>query len=144
MLNLSSISFQGNLVRQTKVVRDPEAPFGRKNVETTKKDLVESYDSQIKKIEAYKQFALKLDDLMFEDKDIQEKISSLPEDIEIELGAHLSLKEGTEEEVELDNPIIIAANENDDSESLIVNFDEAGPNKEELLEWLDEVENKLG
>ena len=144
MLNLNPISFQGNLVRQTKVVRDSEKPFGRKNVETTKEDLAESYDSQIKKIEAYKQFALKLDDLMFEDKDIQEKISSLPEGIEIELAAHLSLMEGTEEEVELGDPIIIAANEDDESESLVMGFDEAGPNKKELLQWLDDVENKLG
>ena len=141
MLNLNPISFKGYLVRQTKPVRDPNAPFGSRNVETTKVDLINSYDYQIDKIEAYKQFALQLDDMMFNDEDIQRKISSLPEDTEIEVAAQLSLDCDQDcDDIELRGPMLIAASdEYDENSALYVEFNPQGPNKQEILEWLDQI-----
>ena len=141
MLNLNPISFKANLVRQTKPVRDPNAPFGRRSVETSRTDLINSYDYQIDKIEAYKQFALQLDDMMFNDEDIQRKISLLPEDIEIEVAAQLSLECDQDcDDIELRGPMLIAENgEFDESSTLDVEFNPQGPNKQEILEWLDQI-----
>ena len=141
MLNLNPISFKGNLVRQTKPVRDPNAPFGRRSVETTRTDLINSYDYQIDKIEAYKQFALQLDDMMFNDEDIQRKISSLPEDTEIEVAAQFSFNGDQDcEDIDLCDPMLIAeSDEFDENSALHVEFNPQGPNKQEILEWLDQI-----
>jgi hypothetical protein len=143
MLNVNannSISFQGKLMRTTSTERvKTERGFERKTVEHTKQDLVESYDSQIRKLEAYKQFALKLDNLMYTDKDIREKIDSLPEDLEIEVAAELILDDcDNEREINLGSPSIIASND-EMFESIYLDDINEEPNKEKIMKWLDKI-----
>ena len=142
MQPINSISFNGKLIRQNKVVIDKNPPHKAKVVESTRNDILASYNREISKIEAYRQFAMKLDYLMHEDKDIQEKIQSLPEDMEIEVAALMSIKEDCVYEIELEDPVIIAEN-NQGSCAIDVKYNEKGPDKKEILNWLNNVEKNL-
>ena len=143
MQPINPISFNGTLIRQTKVIIDKKPPHKAKVVESTRSDILASYNREISKIEAYKQFSIKLDYLMYEDKDIQEKIQSLPEDMEIEVAAQLSKKEGSIYEIELEDPMLIAENNQGKSCAIDVKYNEKGPDKKEILGWLNNVEKIL-
>lgn len=143
MQPINPISFQANLMRQTKIVTDNKPPYKKSIVESTKKDLLASYDREIAKIEAYKQFAMRLDYMMYNDKDIQKKVKDLPDNIEIEVAAQLSTKENNGYEIELDSPLLIAENEDGKSAVTSIEYDNEGPDKAKILNWLDKLEETM-
>ena len=150
MLSIQPISFRGKLMRETHYVGDRTSPTGSRTIETTPEELKDSYDRQIKKIIAYKQFALKLDDLMYKDDDIQNRIAALPEDMEIEVAGNFGLKYSEDDhEVMPDAPVLIASydpSETSDGEAAdaieeayYLEYDKKAPNKEAIIKWLDDI-----
>ena len=133
MLSVSPISFKATLMRQTKPTRE-----GRH--ETTHDEFLRSYDDQIQKISDYKNFAEQLDTLMYSDSDIQDAIKKLPDDMEIELAANFATDDSYDEtKVKPSSPMIIADGAGLSGESIICKYDEKGPDKESIMDWLSQI-----
>ena len=71
------------------------------------------------------------------------KIKALPDDLRIEICSSLPMGNHT---IQLLDPVLTATKESAYEENIIssmeVNFSEEGPNKEEILDWLNEIQEQ--
>ena len=153
MLSVNPVSFRGNLIRQVHFVRDINSPSKIKQVETTKDEFIRSYDRQIEKIQDYKNFALKLDDMMHNDAEIRQIIDELPDEMEVEIAGNFkSAQSDDDNEIEIETPILMTSEDilmgtpkaqrlswNNKLKAIYLDldYDNKGPDREQIINWLN-------
>lgn len=146
MLKVNPVSFGGSVVRRTYLGKDEFEP------KITKKEMIESYEKPVKKLESYKQFAIKLDDLMHKDSDVKKKLKELPRDVQIDLFEDFTGEPNPDKKSRIDmfDPILSVSSEtlskkgielDDCSETCVleVPYNKKGPDKKMILNWLDDL-----
>lgn len=154
MLSISPVSFCGKLARDSWYALNKNTKK-MELVTPTRDGFIDTYDRQIKKIKDAKQFAIQVDDLMFNDPEIQEIIKEMPEDMTIEVAENFCQTGYGEDENDISDiaePMLMASEEPiakatgmESSKlhsitSYTIPYREEGPDKEGIINWLKKIQ----
>lgn len=153
--SVSQIGFGAKLMRNSKVI-NPGNPETSHCKSTSKQDMIDSYDRQIKKIEAQKQIAIEFDEFMHT-PEVQEKVKSLPKEDELEMGTKFTISDSDEYGFDMTEPCLVYECHNDDSADKLYSLDrmeqgdvvyfqdtqneDGSINKQGIMDYLDKLVN---
>lgn len=153
-MNLNSINstpFTATIIRQTHPVRNHKD--GKvMQVESTEKQFLDSFDSQIRKIQEAKTKAIELDTFM-RSEEVAELIEQLPENDTIEVAANFCLDSlEDEKEIKIGNPYLLYGESSIRKAAPNLSYDDAielscievqnkngSFDKEQILNWLQKL-----
>lgn len=140
-LSNNQISFNGYLKREKAATKD---------------EVLKTYDTQIdtftRSINQRRDFAAALDDLMYKDSDIREKIQQLPEGVGISIEGRCAIDDcensDYQEEITMDvsDPMLMVTGSDREADlrkqklnCIFINYNEKGPDKDQITAWLDSL-----
>ena len=114
MIKINPISFCGKLIRTTETrsrINKETGERERYKHTYSRDEFIKTYEDEIKRIKEKKEYAIKVDDLMQNDPDIQKAIEELPDTTTIQYFANCR---NAEDEIQ-DKILVLAEDANDDS-----------------------------
>lgn len=145
-MEVNPISFNGSITRRSCNSRQGGEP------EITRKEMIKSYERPIEKLESYRQFAIRLDNLMYKDPDIKQKVGELSDDIKIDVfeGFDGQVNRDSDAGIDVVSPALYVSKDTltkkgvdfddcMDTCMLEVPYNKEGPDKKQIVNWLDDL-----